>query len=93
MCRLVVPTLGPFTQRPAGFVRELVDAHFESLSGIERSRNKTLGKQNRRLLQEAALEADDRILWERTLVENQSNLQFLDDAPIRPTPVRAGVGA
>lgn len=90
MCRQVVPTLGALAKRPAEFTLGLVDAHFESLSGIERSRNKTLGKQNRRLLQEAALEPDDRLLWEQTLVGNQANLRFLEP-DTTPAPMRAGV--
>lgn len=80
MCHRVVPHLRPLSHRSPGFVRALVDAHFDSLSGIERSRNKTLGRDNTRLLTEAALSAEGYRLWTETLASNQGNLRFLAPA-------------
>lgn len=62
--------------RSPAFRRELVEAHFDSTSGLERSRNKVMPRPNRRLLEGAALAAEDRQLWEEELVAGQGNLRF-----------------
>jgi hypothetical protein len=81
VCHLAVPRLTALrTRRSPGFVRALVDAHFQAESGIEASRNRILPGLNRRLLDEAALAPADRTLWERTLTRNQDQLRFLPAA-------------
>lgn len=87
MCHRVVPHLRPLRQRSAAFVRELVDAHFESVSGIERSRNKTLSRDNQKLIDGAALDARDKQLWRDTLTRGQGNLRFVSDGlPVGSAP-------
>ena len=68
-----VPALA---KRSAAFRRELVEAHFDATSGLERSRNKVMPRPNRRLLDGAALCDEDRQLWEEELVAGQGNLRF-----------------
>lgn len=80
VCHLFVPRLRPLRRRSPDFVRALVDAHFDAESGIEASRNRILGKLNRRLLDEAALPPADRRLWEETLTANQQHLRFVPAA-------------
>lgn len=83
MAHAAVPRISALRGRSPAYLRELIEAHFDSLSGIERSRNKSMGRPNQKLIEEAALGEDDRTLWFETLRENQGNLRFF------PQPVQA----
>jgi len=81
MSELALGAMPTFRGRSRDFVHELLDAHFATECGIERSRNKFMGRPNRQLLEGAALLPEDKELWYRTLVEHQGNLRFFDRDP------------
>ncbi|MCA8924270.1 MAG: hypothetical protein KDD82_20845 [Planctomycetes bacterium] len=66
-----------FDGRSTGFLRELVGGHFAQPTGVQRSINAQLARPTQRLLEGAALEPEDRALWEQTLIKNQGHLRFL----------------
>lgn len=60
-------------------LRELVDAHFDGVTGIEHAKNEFMPKFNQRLLERAALSVDEKRAWFELLVSLQRNLQFFPE--------------
>jgi tRNA C32,U32 (ribose-2'-O)-methylase TrmJ len=64
--------------RPLGKValRELVDAHFDGVTGLEHAKNEFMPKFNQRILDRACLTPDEKRTWFELLNSLQRNLQF-----------------
>ncbi|MFO0600992.1 MAG: hypothetical protein U0228_37130 [Myxococcaceae bacterium] len=67
--------------RPLGDakLRELVDAHFDGVTGIEHAKNEFMPKFNQRLLDRACLSATEKQVWFDLLTSLQRNLRFFPE--------------
>ncbi len=60
-------------------LRDLVDAHFDGVTGLEHAKNEFMPKFNQRLLDRAGLSAEDKQVWFELLVSLQRNLRFFPE--------------
>ncbi|MFT3714082.1 MAG: hypothetical protein QM817_40995 [Archangium sp.] len=60
-------------------LRELVDAHFDGVTGIEHAKNSFMPKFNQRLLDRACLSVEEKRVWFDLLVSMQRNLRFFPE--------------
>lgn len=75
----ILPQLAPLKQRSHTFLNQLVEAHFKSLSGVERSKNAKIGKQNQKILAESALSLPHKKQWKKWMETYAGNLQFFPE--------------
>lgn len=76
MSQRAVPQLHALRSLGAARVRELVDAHFDGVTGIEDAKNEYMPRFNQRLLDRAALSPAEKRTWFELLVSLQRNLQY-----------------
>lgn len=79
MSHRAVPQMKALRSLGDAALRELVDAHFDGVTGIERAKNEFMPKFNQRLLDRAALSADEKRVWFELLVSLQRNLVFFPE--------------
>jgi len=60
-------------------LRELVDAHFDGVTGLEHAKNDFMPKFNQRLLDRADLSLEEKHVWFELLRSLQRNLRFFPD--------------
>jgi len=58
---------------------EVLDAHFDGVTGIEHAKHEFMPKFNQRLLERAALPTDEKRAWFVLLVSLQRPLQFFPE--------------
>lgn len=76
MSHRAVPQFHALRPLGAEALRELVDAHFDGVTGLERAKNEFMPKFNQRLLDRACLSPDEKRAWFELLNSLQRNLQF-----------------
>ncbi len=76
MSHRALPQMKALRSLGARRLRELVDAHFDGVTGLEEAKNEFMPRFNQRLLERAALTPAERQLWFSLLVSLQRNLQF-----------------
>jgi hypothetical protein len=76
MSHRAVPQMEALRPLGARFLRELVDAHFDGVTGLEQAKNEFMPKFNQRLLDRAALSLEEKRVWFELLGSLQRNLTF-----------------
>jgi len=79
MSHRAVPQMKALQRLPGRTLRELVDAHFDGVTGLERAKNEFMPKFNQRLLDRAGLRPDEKRLWFELLISLQRNLRFFPE--------------
>lgn len=84
----VIPMMPVFRARPRAFLASLIEAHFDSVSGVERAKNAVMGKVNQTILEQAALAPAHKAQWLRWMRAHCGNLrhfppEFQIDVPTR----------
>jgi hypothetical protein len=79
MSHRAVPQMKALGRLPKGTLRELVDAHFDGVTGLEHAKNEFMPKFNQRLLDRAGLSAEEKRTWFELLVSMQRNLRFFPE--------------
>lgn len=67
--------------RPRAFLQGLVREHYARPTGLQRSQNRTLARDNARILRRAAINDRDEALWIRTLRKVQGNAHYVSPDP------------
>lgn len=91
MSHRALPQMKALRSLGAQRLRELVDAHFDGVTGIEHAKNEFMPKFNQRLLDRACLSAGEKRVWFDLLVSMQRNLRFFPEgyAPGAGSPAEA----
>jgi hypothetical protein len=79
MSHRAVPQMKALRTLPRDTLRELVDAHFDGVTGIEHAKNAFMPKFNQRLLDRADLSPQDKQVWFELLGSLQRNLRFFPE--------------
>ena len=79
MSHRALPQMEALRTLGATAIRELVDAHFDGVTGLEHAKNAYMPKFNQRLLDRAALTLEEKRLWFTLLQSLQRNLRFFPD--------------
>ena len=79
MSHRAVPQMKALSRLPKQWLRELVDAHFDGVTGLEHAKNEFMPKFNQRLLDRAGLSIDEKRAWFSLLVSMQRNLRFFPE--------------
>lgn len=79
MSHRAVPQMKALRSLGEETLRELVDAHFDGVSGLEHAKNAFMPKFNQRLLDRAGLSLHDKRAWFELLNSLQRNLRFFPE--------------
>lgn len=79
MSHRAVPQMKALARLPRQTLRELVDAHFDGVTGLEHAKNEFMPRFNQRLLDRAGLSPEDKRTWFELLVSLQRNLRFFPE--------------
>jgi hypothetical protein len=79
MSHRAVPQMKALARLPKETLRELVDAHFDGVTGLEHAKNEFMPKFNQRLLDRAGLTPEDKQTWFELLTSLQRNLRFFPE--------------
>lgn len=84
----VIPRMPVFRERPRAFLATLIEAHFDSVSGVERAKNAVIGKVNQAILEQAALSTTHKAQWLRWMRADCGNLRHFPPEYQIATPSR-----
>lgn len=79
MSHRALPQMKALSRLPRAALRELVDAHFDGVTGLEHAKNEFMPKFNQRLLDRAGLSLEEKRAWFSLLVSMQRNLRFFPE--------------
>lgn len=79
MSHRALPQMKALSRLPRPALRELVDAHFDGVTGLEHAKNEFMPKFNQRLLDRAGLSLEEKRAWFSLLVSMQRNLRFFPE--------------
>ena len=79
MSHRAVPQMKALARLPKSTLREMIDAHFEGITGLEHAKNEFMPKFNQRLLDRAGLTLEEKRTWFELLISMQRNLRFFPD--------------
>lgn len=79
MSHRAVPQMEALQSLGRETLRELVDAHFDGVTGLERAKNEFMPKFNQRLLDRAGLSLEEKQVWFELLRSLQRNLRFFPE--------------
>jgi hypothetical protein len=79
MSHRALPQMKSLRSLGAERLRELVDAHFDGVTGLEHAKNEFMPKFNQRLLDRAGLSPEDKQVWFSLLTSLQRNLRFFPE--------------
>lgn len=79
MSHRAVPQMKALRSLGAARLRELVDAHFDGVTGLEHAKNEFMPKFNQRLLDRAGLTLEEKRAWFELLGSLQRNLRFFPE--------------
>ena len=79
MSHRAVPQMKALGRLPKKTLTELVDAHFDGVTGLEHAKNEFMPKFNQRLLDRAGLSLEEKRTWFQLLTSLQRNLRFFPE--------------
>ena len=79
MSHRAVPQMKALSPLGPQKLRELVDAHFDGVTGIEHAKNEFMPKFNQRLLDRAGLSIEEKRTWFSLIRSLQRNLKFFPE--------------
>ncbi|MDP2270407.1 MAG: hypothetical protein Q8N23_24020 [Archangium sp.] len=79
MSHRAVPQMKALSRLPKETLREIIDAHFDGVTGLEHAKNEFMPKFNQRLLDRAGLSLEEKRVWFEMLVSLQRNLRFFPE--------------
>ncbi len=79
MSHRAVPQFKALRSLAPAVLRELVDGHFDGVTGLEHAKNEFMPKFNQRLLDRAGLAPEEKQAWFALLVSLQRNLRFFPE--------------
>lgn len=63
--------------RPRAFLKALIQEHYAGTTGLQRSQNRTMARDNARILRLAAIPEHDQALWDATLRRVQGHAHYV----------------